>query len=76
MRTLIANLTAEPQRVRAQLAMPAAEVLVLDAQRVSEAICEPARFRAQSARVAASAGVFELELPPYAVLRADDRAGV
>jgi hypothetical protein len=70
-RVLLANLTAEPQRVAVRLG-PSARVRRLDETSARQAMQAPDKFRAHAGEFARAAdGTLTFDLLPYAVIRVD-----
>ena len=72
MRTLVANLTPEPQRVRVQNLTETVRVRRLDETNAQTAMTSPETFREKRGELLQTAnGTLELNLPPHAVARID-----
>lgn len=69
---LIANLSGASQRVTAQVVASSARVKLLSEETVLESMAAPEKYRASAWRSRAIAsGRFEIDLPPFALARAD-----
>jgi hypothetical protein len=75
-RTLLANLTPHPQRVRLTAGVSSARVRALDADFVAAAMRDPEEFRARAgARLVPGEGEMELRLLPHALACLEEVAG-